>query len=273
MDPSTDRATGTLIGLAVGEALGGGGVATAMARNLAASLVAHDGALDADDVTRRQLAWLATDPSGLDPLTRIVLTDRAAGVPDAAERFLRERGPEVSAGNGAVRSCAPLGVADARHPGRLPAQAPALAALTHADGRCATSCLAVTSTVAALVRGVDPEIAVRAAIASCLDRKGGEELEFLVGEAGRSRPLDGPDRSFTLFAAGIGLQVAGEGRAVEDGLHHVLALRGDAAANGAVAGALLGAAHGASAIPSVWLARIGDRDGVTSEARALAALA
>ena len=94
-----------------------------------------------------------------------------------------------------------------------------------------------------------------------------------LAEAGRSRPLDGPDRSFTLFAAGIGLQVAGEGRDVEDGLRHVLALGGDTGANGAVAGALLGAAHGTSAFPPSWIASIDDGEGLTTQARELAAVA
>jgi hypothetical protein len=39
-----------------------------------------------------------------------------------------------------------------------------------------------------------------------LERDGGEELEFLVDEVGRSRPIDGPDQGFCLYAAAAGLQ-------------------------------------------------------------------
>ena len=45
----------------------------------------------------------------------------------------------------------------------------------------------------------------REALLFSTDREGGEELEYLVAEAGRARPLDGPDMGFTLFTAGIGL--------------------------------------------------------------------
>src|SRR5947207_1116989 len=78
------------------------------------------------------------------------------------------------------------------------------------DERCATACLAVTLAVAALVRGEEPEPAVVAAVRAVVDREGGVELEYLVGEAGRARQVDGPQMGFALFTAGIALQVAGE---------------------------------------------------------------
>jgi hypothetical protein len=108
------------------------------------------------------------------------------------------------------------------------------------------------------------------AVEAVADREGGEELEYLVGEAGRARPLDGPDQGFTLFTAGIALQVAGEGRSFEEGLRHVVGLGGDTDTNAAVAGALLGAAHGVDAIPNAWLDALAERDALQDEASALA---
>ena len=117
-----------------------------------------------------------------------------------------------------------------------------------------------------------PERAVVEAVATVAPREGGEELEYLVAEAGRARPLDGPDMGFTLFTAGIGLQVVGEGRDFEDGLRHVVSLGGDTDTNAAVAGALLGAARGTAAIPPSWLAALAEREALETEARELAAL-
>ena len=105
-----------------------------------------------------------------------------------------------------------------------------------------------------------------------VDREGGEELEYLVGEAGRGRPIDGPDQGFTLFTAGIALQVTGEGRGYEEGLRHVVGLGGDTDTNAAVAGALLGAAGGVDVIPTAWLDVLADREALQAEASALAAL-
>ncbi len=246
---------------------------TAMARNLWTSLIDHEGELVPSDVLARHLSWLATGPPDVGNLTRKVLTSWANGSTDAAEDYVRQRGPEVSAGNGSVMYCAPLGAAYARRPEALVEAAPALSAITHWDERCRTACLGVTLAVASLVRGERPQDAVTAAVEAVGDREGGEELEYLVVEAGRARPLDGPDMGFTLFTAGIALQVAGEGRGFEDGLRYVVGLGGDTDTNAAVAGALLGAAHGSGSLPPAWLDALADREAIAREAGRLAAFA
>jgi ADP-ribosyl-[dinitrogen reductase] hydrolase len=295
-----DRAAGAIVGLAVGDALGApfefrraGDVPTplpafelswmglppgawtddtGMARNLWTSLIARGGDLDLDDVLARHLAWLETAPPDVGNQTRAALHEARAGTPEPARAVFERRGPEVSAGNGSVMYCAPLGVVRAGTPERLTDEAPALSRLTHWDGRCQTACLAVTWAAAALVRGVDAESAVREALETVAEREGGEELEYLVGEAGRGRPLDGPDMGFTLFTAAVALQVVGEGRGFEEGLRHVVGLGGDTDTNAAVAGALLGAAHGLPAIPSAWRERLADGAAIHAEARTIAAL-
>ena len=295
-----DRAAGAILGLAIGDALGApfefrrrrdvpdpipafelgwqrrppGATTddTAMARNLWGSLIAHRGAFDPEDVLRRHLRWFETEPPDIGNQTRAALLEASRGTPEAARAVFERRGPEVSAGNGSVMYCAPLGVARARDPERLSAEAPALSKLTHWDERCATACLAVTLADAALVRGEGHEEAVVGAVGAVVDREGGEELEYLVGEAGRARQIDGPQMGFTLFAAGIALQVAGEGRGFEEGLRYVVGLGGDTDSNAAVAGALLGARHGRGAIPSGWRDRLADSEAIAAEADALAAL-
>lgn len=295
------RATGAILGLAVGDALGAPfefmrAVAipsplpaferpwmglppgtttdgTAMARNLWRSLIEHDGELDLDDVLRHHLEWLAGNPPGVGNQTALALREAASGTSDAARAVFERRGPEVSAGNGSVMYSAPLGVLRAADPERLEDEAPALSALTHWDWRCRTACLAVTLAAAALVRGDDHEHAVLESLAAVHEHEGGEELEYLVGEAGRSRPIDGPDMGFALFTAGIALQVVGEGHGFEEGLRRVVALGGDTDTNGAVAGALLGARHGAGAIPSGWLEKLKDGAAIRDEADRLAAIA
>jgi ADP-ribosyl-[dinitrogen reductase] hydrolase len=243
---------------------------TAMAMNLWQSLIDRAGVLDLDDVLERHLAWLASDPPDAGNQTRLALEEVAAGTPDPAKAVFERRGPEVSAGNGSVMYCAPLGVVRARAPELLVEEAPALSRLTHWDGRCQTACLAVTTTVAALVRGDQADAAVLDSLAVLSDREGGEELEFLVGEAGRSRQIDGPDQGFCLFTAGIALQVTGEELGFEDGLRHVVGLGGDTDTNAAVAGALLGALHGRAAIPEPWLDRLAEHEAIEAEAAALA---
>jgi ADP-ribosyl-[dinitrogen reductase] hydrolase len=246
---------------------------TAMARNLWASLAATGGDLDLDDVLRRHLEWFATSPPDVGTLTRRVLRGWRDGEPDPAAAYVAERGPEVSAGNGSVMYCAPLGFAYAERPDDLFEAAPALSGLTHADERCRTACLAVTLAAAALVRGEHPESAVRDALAAVDGREGAEELEYLVGGAGIERPIDGPDQGFVFFTAGVALRLAGEARPFEQGLRSVVALGGDTDTNAAVAGALLGALHGTDTMPAAWCDRLAEHDAVRAEAATLARVA
>jgi ADP-ribosyl-[dinitrogen reductase] hydrolase len=247
---------------------------TAMARNLVRSLVARGG-FDPEDLLRRHLEWFASEPPDVGSLTRRVLRRAASGVPAerAAREVWEERGPEVSAGNGSVMYCAPLGLAYARRPDFLPDLAPRLSALTHADERCATACLAVTAAVAAVVRGTGREEATRAALREVLPGEGGEELEFLVEAAGSARPVDGPDQGFCLFTAAVGLQALARGGGFEGEVSRVVGLGGDTDTNAAVAGALVGAAVGAGGIPSSWRERLVDADAIEAEAAGLIPLA
>jgi ADP-ribosyl-[dinitrogen reductase] hydrolase len=245
-----------------------------MARNLTRSLTERGG-FEPQDVIARHLEWWRGDPPDVGTLTGRVLRRIDAGMPavDAARAIWEERGPEVSAGNGSVMYCAPLGIAYANRPDELFALAPALSALTHSDGRCKTSVLAIALTVAALVRGEEGEVAARAGVDAVLDREGGEELEFLVDAAGSKRQIDGPDQGFCLFTTGIALQSLVRGGDAETELRRVVGLGGDTDTNAAVAGALLGARDGVGGLPSVWLGRLRDRDAIESEARGLVALA
>jgi ADP-ribosyl-[dinitrogen reductase] hydrolase len=246
---------------------------TAMARNLMRSLVACDG-FDPEDLIRRHVEWLGTDPPDVGALTGRVLRRVARGedARTVAREVWEQRGPEVSAGNGSVMYCAPLGLAYANRPDLMLELAPALSALTHHDGRCRTAVLAVTLTVAALVRGETAEAAARSALAAVAELEGGEELEFLVGAVGGSRPIDGPDQGFCLFAAGVAFQALLRGGDAETELRRVVALGGDADTNAAVAGALLGARDGVVGLPVGWLLRLADPTGIRAEAEALVPL-
>lgn len=293
-----DRVIGSVLGLALGDALGApfefsrasdvpdpipalerpwmdlppGSTTddTAMARNLVRSLAARGG-FDPEDLVTRHLEWFRTDPPDVGSLTRLVLTRVARGEDafEAARAPWEERGPEVSAGNGSVMYCAPLGLAYANRPGELFELAPKLSALTHHDERCRTAVLAVTLVAAALVRGEAPEGAVAAALSAVEEREGGEELEYLVEMAGVARRIDGPDQGFCLFTAGVALQsLLGTGD-FETKVRRVVSLGGDTDTNAAVAGALLGTLVGEGGLPVAWLDRLQDRDAIRAEAEAL----
>ncbi|MGH2528740.1 MAG: ADP-ribosylglycohydrolase family protein [Actinomycetota bacterium] len=297
-----DRVVGSVLGLALGDALGApfefsrasevpdpvpalerrwmdlppGSTTddTAMARNLVRSLAARGG-FDPKELVARHLEWFRSNPPDVGSLTRRVLkrVDEGEDAFEAARAVWDERGPEVSAGNGSVMYCAPLGLAYANRPEELFEVAPQLSALTHYDERCGTAVLAVTSVAAALVRGEAPEDAVRAALLAVEDREGGEELEYLVEAAGGARRIDGPDQGFCLFTAGVALQsLLGSGD-YETEVRRVVSLGGDTDTNAAVAGALVGTRVGEAGLPAEWLERLRDREVIHAEADSLARLA
>jgi ADP-ribosyl-[dinitrogen reductase] hydrolase len=297
-----DRVVGSCLGLALGDALGApfefmrapqipdplpafeldwaGGPAgsstddTSMARNLMRSL-AERGDFDPDDLVRRHVEWFGGASPDVSTLTRLVLRRAVRGenASTAAREIWERRGPEVSAGNGSVMYCAPLGLAYANRPDELFELAPELSALTHFDGRCKTAVLAVTLCVAALVRGEDSGFAAASALSGVADFEGGEELEHLVDAVGASRPIDGPDQSFCLFTAGVAFQALLRDGDVETELRRVVALGGDTDTNAAVTGALLGGRDGDAGLPSLWLDRLVDRNQIKREAEALVELA
>jgi ADP-ribosyl-[dinitrogen reductase] hydrolase len=297
-----DRVVGSCLGLALGDALGApfeglrahsipdllpafelgrrGGLPgsttddTAMARNLMRSLAARGG-FEPDDLLKRHVEWFRSDPPDVGTLTRLVLRRVADGedATTAARDVWEQRGPEVSAGNGSVMYCAPLGLAHARRPDELLELAPALSAVTHFDGRCRTAVLAVTLCVAALVRGEPADLAAESTLHAVADREGGEELEYLVDAVGAARPIDGPDQGFCLFTAGVAFQSLLHGGHVETELRHVVSLGGDTDTNAAVAGALLGARGGVGGLPDSWLVLLQDVDSIRTEAEALVTLA
>jgi ADP-ribosyl-[dinitrogen reductase] hydrolase len=293
-----DRITGSVLGLALGDAVGApfegrraaevpdpipalelpwmglppGSTTddTSMARNLVRSLAAR-GELDPDDLVARHLEWYRSGPPDVGAFTRRVLSrvDRGEDAFEAARSVWEERGPEVSAGNGSVMYCAPLGLAYANRAEELMDVAPKLSALTHYDERCRTAVLAVTVATAVLARGQSSEGAVAAALTAVVDREGGEELEYLVEIAGVGRQIDGPDQGFCLFTAGVALQsLLGTGD-FEVEVSRVVALGGDTDTNAAVAGALLGTVVGENGLRQAWLDRLQDRMAIRGEALGL----
>ncbi len=180
---SSDRKIGTVLGLAVGDALGttyefarldqppypalargpasdvvGGGPFslapgqvtddTQMAVCLARSLAEH-GRVDPDDLGRRYVAWSA-HAFDIGNQTAAALRRIEAGTParDAGLAVWRASGREA-AGNGSLMRTAPIAIAYAgRSLGELVDAALADSLITHADPRCALACAMLDAAIA-----------------------------------------------------------------------------------------------------------------------------
>jgi ADP-ribosylglycohydrolase len=284
-----DRVAGVLLGVAVGDALGvpyeygsrplpgpgeqarmlGGGLGdyapgqwsddtemTTVIAQTAARFgdLRHKAALDA--IAAGFLGWHAAGPADIGVQTSSVLGPLRGTPEDGAAGRMLMRAAEVhastgrSAGNGSLMRTAPVALAHLGDPTAIVAAARAVSALTHHDPQagdaCALWCLAI-------------DHAVRTA-----------ELDVRVGldhvGPGWSDVLDvaeqAPPEKFASSNGWVVAALQGAWSAIVhtnglvDGLQAAVRGGGDTDTVAAIAGGLLGAAYGASAVPEEWRAMV-----------------
>jgi ADP-ribosyl-[dinitrogen reductase] hydrolase len=225
---------------------------------LAEAILEHD-TLRNDDLATRLTAWFESNGRGMGSQTRAVLSALREGMlPSEAARLIWERDSGQPAGNGAVMRCAPVAMRWPRNSAKLLEETETSSRVTHHDPRCAWSAFAVNLAVAEALNGRTASIDF---IADTLDSAGvGPHTLRAVREvSGRSVErlrLDGTAIGFTLKAMQAGMWCLEHSADFEESLVAVIQAGGDTDTNGAVAGAILGALHGASSIPDRWVSRI-----------------
>jgi ADP-ribosylglycohydrolase len=247
---------------------------------------------DADNMLRRYLAWQG-HAAGMSEYTQEIVTEiLESGLPKAsAARRVWQRGFRRTAHNGSLARTAPIGVFFHRDAQARVQASLTDSALTHFDPRCQLACAALNGSIAhALTAGekLKAEDLITAAISglslasASLGRSAVEfvqEVSFAttvlkedLAAAQQEDPLlHGPDMHVHLHAKPDHVRVAFRlaywellhAPSFEAGLVDVINRGGDADANGAVAGALLGAFHGEEAIPSAWRQGVLDALGTT----------
>jgi ADP-ribosyl-[dinitrogen reductase] hydrolase len=297
MDAAT-RARGSLLGLAVGDALGAplegapperarkaveGGLEmaggrswaagewtddTALALALAESIAEH-GLLDTADLAARYIEW-AKVGKGIGNATAAALRG-ARDEHDSrarAEAFHKDTGR--SAGNGTVMRAAPIGLAAPSVTAAADAAA-ADARLTHYDPAAGAASAALC---AALVAIRDDGNALAAATVQACEH---DRVHDAIAAA-RKQPdtlaqlAAGEEMGACWTTLGIALHALEEFDDYESGLLWAIGLGGDTDTNAAVAGALIGCRHGPDAIPERWLAPLRDRERIERAAEALASV-
>lgn len=254
-----DRARGCLVGLALGDALGapyefkrppfivadtfgrgvfgtppGGAtddstIAEMLCRHLAEGNTLRS-EMDRRKYASQLVAWADTNPPDIGTRTRqSINTWRKGGVPrfDAAAQ-----------GNGAVMACAPLGVA------RKSKWAPVFSQVTHNSEESVRACSLVATAVEGLVWGRGYTWCRSTAV---------PEL------TGDGVDVAGSKQGWCLLTTSLAfdaLESTGDGRTPVGALMDLIALGGDTDTNAAVAGALIGAAHGMAAWPDRLVRRL-----------------
>lgn len=290
-----DRYRGTLLGLAVGNTLGlpveswpsaeirrryPKGIREidplevklpwdddlAQAVILAEAILEYD-TLRNDDLAARMVSWFESNGRGMGAQTRAVISALRQGMlASEAAKLVWERDGGQPAGNGAVMRCAPVAMRWPQDPVKLLEETENSSRVTHYDPRCSWSAFAVNLGVAEALGGRTASID---SIADALEGAGvGPHTLYAVRDvAGHSLEylrLDGSAIGFTLKAMQAGLWCLEHAEDFEESLVAVIQAGGDTDTNGAVAGAILGALHGASAIPARWVKHIAKADHLIS---------
>lgn len=282
-----DRIVGTLLGAAVGDGLGagyefgsapftgraamiGGGLGDGApgewtddtAMTVAVAEVTATGTLDLDAIAAGFLRWFADDPPDVGIQTRAVLAaaagDPAAVAPAAAARFAAQ--PRSSAGNGALMRTAPVALAHLGDDAALATAARAVSDLTHADPLSGDACVLWCVAIDRAVReerldGVRDGLALlpaerAAAWAGHLDVAETAPLAHLTPNGFVVTALQAAHAAVQRTPVPDGEATGGHLAAA---LHAVIGIGDDTDTTAAIAGALLGARWGASAIPAGWL--------------------
>ena len=255
----------------------------AQAVELAESLLA--GGDLASDFARRLIVWARENGRGIGLTTAEVIDELTTGKPfPEPARIVYERKGRI-APNGGVMRCAPVAIARRRNPARLVADSAVTCAVTHYAPACQWSCIIINAVIARLLDGTAPDLAgiMSAATADgCPDLAGMAHADGIPATildaiaAGRSIIPPGIDWlkvdqrliGHTLLALQTGLWAAVTPINLEGALIALVSAGGDTDTNAAVAGAVLGARYGASAIPRRWLDCIPERgriEGLTDD--------
>ncbi|MCY3570354.1 MAG: ADP-ribosylglycohydrolase family protein [Chloroflexi bacterium] len=294
-----DRARGVLLGLAVGNLLGlpvEGASRSTIQRSYPAGLreidpreryrpmdddlaqavdLAEALARDPDPVlgfADRLVKWRTENGRGIGIMTSTVIDylEVGLGVLGAANAFWQERGSPETQPNGALMRCAPVALRHALEPQALITQSALTCAVTHFAPGAQWSCILVNAAIAMLVRGHEPnrdDLIVAAT-------QDGAPAELIAWTLAIPDAID--DRIAEERVSGhtyLCMQAALWSLDTRDGLEHALVrivnAGGDTDTNAAVAGAVLGARFGASAIPQRWLECIPDPERIESATQAL----
>ena len=285
-----DKARGVLLGLAVGNLLGlpiegasqesvrgafPDGVTEIESRerdrpmddDLAQAVdLAEALAHDADPMAGladRLVRWRRENGRGIGIMTSTVIDylEVGLGVPGAAKAFWQERGSSETQPNGALMRCAPVALKFAYDPERLIAETTASCAVTHFAPGAQWSCVVVNAAIAMLLRGQSPN---RQDLIFAVS-KDGAPAELIAWSLAIPKAIDqriAEERvsGHTYLCMQAALWCLDTQDNLEEALIRIVGAGGDTDTNAAVAGAVLGARYGASAIPERWLECVPQRE-------------
>ena len=226
-----------------------------------------------DAVVGGWIAWLDEGASDVGTQTRQVLGTVAAGgstrlwsAASSASSALHRRTGRT-AGNGSLMRTAPVALAFLDDPSMLTLAARWVSEATHHDPLAGDACVLWCHAIRrAVLDGVVPDLAALDDVVPAARR---DQWSAWIAEAERRPPADFSPNGYVVTA----LQAAwsairhplGDGPPVVASLSAAVHAGDDTDTVAAIAGSLLGAAHGASALPAEWLEAVHGWPGLRAE--------
>lgn len=237
---------------------------TAMMLCIARGIV-EKGRFDPEDVAARFLHWFDAGPIGIGRTTWVALSEMKMGASwREAGRIAHERLGGLSAGNGSIMRCAPIGLLDFRDHERLVEDSVNSSIITHWDPQARWGAVAVNLAIVEVLRGEKADLLSR------LEEKVEQpEVRRAIGEVERLKSLDFEPSAYVLDTLQAALWCFVNTSSFEEALITAVNLGGDTDTVGAVCGALSGAYYGFEDIPQRWHEVLQDRDEILWLARRL----
>jgi ADP-ribosyl-[dinitrogen reductase] hydrolase len=205
----------------------------------------------AEAVARAYVGWYRSEPFDIGSTTAQALS-AAAQMRKTAAAAARGGANSFSRANGALMRAAPIGLW-ARSPREAAHAAREDAILTHPNPICQGASAAFTAAIAAAMDGGDRAAMLRAAEAETQET-GLEELRRALALAREGKPPETfmQQQGFVLIAFQNAFRHLALGTPLAEAVIETVAQGGDTDTNGAICGALIGAAQGSAAIPTRW---------------------
>ena len=224
----------------------------------------------------RLVQWRKVNGRGMGRLTRQSIAQLEDKVAPPTAAYAVYRAKDGIASNGGIMRCPPVAVARWRLPDRLARDTADTCAVTHYAPACQWSCVIINSVVSVLLEGETlnlsklfaaaksdgcPDlvsVAQKAGIPSAIlenairNRPASADTNWMLGNRGAN--------GHTLLTMQAGLWAATTPLNFEEALVALVSSGGDTDTNGALAGAVLGARYGASAIPLRWVSLVAQRE-------------
>ena len=279
IDDEVDRAAGCLFGQVIGDSLGGlveflneeriaqlypngplnledggcwrilAGQATDDSELALAHALLTRTSYDAETIATAYGDWLASGPFDVGSTTSRALSAALDADPGRKAKALMSRANADSESNGSLMRIAPVGIW-ARHPAIADWFARVDSRLTHPNRVCADACGVFAAAVAEGIRTGDHRAMFRVARAYAQTKAIGKVLDR--AEKGEFPKNYSAHMGWVLIALQNAFCHLLSNETFEDALVSTVRKGGDTDTNGAIAGALLGAACGSSRMPPRW---------------------